>query len=82
MSEIILIRALFFVAMILLAAAIVTVIAVGSALVSRTRSMMKRRKKTKIARKRIPFTVSRKNRENPLPASSVITFDDSWLQRV
>ena len=81
MNEFILFRALFLVAMILLAAAIVTVIAFGSSLVSRSRSKNKRQKKAKIARIRNPFAVSGRNRENPLPASR-ITIDNCWLHRI
>ena len=82
MNEYTLFWALFFVAMILLAAAIVTVVAFGSSLVSRSRSKNKRQKKAKIARKWNPVTVSGRNRENPLPASTTITFNDRWLHRV
>ena len=82
MNEYILFRALFFVAMILLAAAIVTVVAYGSSLVSRSRSKNKRQKKAKIARKRNPVAISDRNRENPLPASTTLTIDNCWLHRI
>ena len=82
MNEFILFRALFFVAMILLAAAIVTVVAYGSSLVSRSRSKNKRQKKAKIARKRNPVVVSGRNRENPLPESTTLTIDNCWLHRI
>ena len=81
MSEYILFKALFLVAMILLAAAIVTVVAFGSSLVSRSRSKNKRQKKAKVARKRSPVAVSGSIRENPLPAST-ITIDNCWFHRV
>ncbi len=82
MNEFILFRVLFFVAMILLAAAIVTVVAFGSSLVFRSRSKNKRRKKAKIVRKRNPVSVSGSNRENSLPASTTITIDNCWFHRV
>jgi len=82
MNEYILFRALFFVAIILMAAVIVTGIAFGSSLVIRSRSKNKRQKKAKIARKWNPVAASGSNRENPLPASTTITFDDCWFHRV
>ena len=81
MNEYILFRALFFVAMILMAAVIVTGIAFGSSLVIRSRSKNKRKKKAKIARKRNPVAVSVRNHENPFPASK-ITIDNCWLHRI
>jgi len=81
MSEYILFRVLFIAAMILLAAVIVTVIAFGSSLVSRSRSKNKRKKKVKIARKWNPVAVSGSNRENSLSAST-ITIDNCWFHRV
>lgn len=82
MNEFILFRALYFVAMILLATSIVTVVAFGSSLVSRSRSKNKRKKKAKIARKRNPVAVSGRNRDNPIPASTTLTIDNCWLHRV
>ena len=82
MNEFILFRALFFIAMILLAASIVTVVAFGSSLVSRYRSKNQRKKKAKIARKRNPVAVSGRNRENPQPASTTLTIDNCWLHRI
>ena len=82
MNEFILFRALFFVAVILLTASIVTVVAFGSSLVSRSRSIIKRQKKAKIARKRNPVAASGRNRDNPLPKSTTLTIDNCWLHRV
>jgi archaellum component FlaG (FlaF/FlaG flagellin family) len=82
MNEIILFRALFFIAMILLAASIVTVVAFGASLVSRSRSKIKRQKKAKIARKWNPFAISGRNREDPFPKSTTLTIDNCWLHRI
>jgi len=82
MHDFTLFRVLFFVAMILQAAVIITVIAFGSSLVSRFRSKDKRKKEAKIARKWNPVTVSGSIRENPLPASATITIDNCWFHRI
>ena len=82
MNEFILFRVLFFIAMILLAASIITVVAFASSLVARSRSKDRRHKKSKTARKRNAVAVSDRNRENPMPVSTSLTINNCWLHRI
>ena len=80
MNEIILFRALFFVAVILLYAVIITVFELGSSLLAHFRSRRQPRMKEKTIRKWIPVVTPESDRENPVPASaSKITIDNCWL---
>ena len=82
MNEFILFRALFFMAMILLAAVIIAVIALLSSLASRSQLKNERKTKARAARKLHPVVFSGRVRQNPLPASTSLTIERSWLDKV
>ena len=75
MNDIILFRALFFVAVILLAAVIMTVFALGSSLVTHIRTRHQPQMKAKSIRKWIPVVTPESDRENPFTAPA----SNSWF---
>ena len=84
MNEFILYRALFFLAMFLLAALIVAVFSIGSAIVSLALSQSKKEPEQKADDKRKwkLKTVFSRNREDPFPESTTLTIDNCWLHRI
>ena len=82
MNEIIILRALFFVVLILLAVFIIVVTKLVSAIAARLRSMRVHLKKAEHLRKREPASAVNLDRENPFPKSSTLTIDNCWCHRI
>ena len=82
MNEIIILRALFFVVLILLAVSIIAVAELVIVIAARFRSMRLHLKKADHSRKRSPASAVNRDKENPFPESSTLTIDNCWFHRI